>query len=110
MQSVSDGCYKQFIEMAIFRLTVQTKGVGIAQSVSDGLRAGRPGSITGRGKRYFSSPQRPDRLWGPPGSFPGVKAAGVRSSAPTSHQVRGQEWWSYTSTPPYVFLAWCLIN
>jgi hypothetical protein len=23
------------------------------------------GSIPGRGKRFFSSPQRPDRLWGP---------------------------------------------
>jgi hypothetical protein len=23
---------------------------------------------------------------------------------------RGQEWWRYTSTPPYVFLAWCIIK
>jgi hypothetical protein len=22
---------------------------------------------------------------------------------------RGQEWWSYTSTPPYVFMTWCLL-
>jgi hypothetical protein len=22
----------------------------------------------------------------------------------------GQEWWSYISTPPYVFMAWCLIK
>jgi hypothetical protein len=24
------------------------------------------GSIPGRGKRFFCTPQRPDRLWGPP--------------------------------------------
>jgi hypothetical protein len=33
------------------------------------LRAGRPrshGEIPGRGKRFFSPPQRTDRLWGPP--------------------------------------------
>jgi hypothetical protein len=33
---------------------------------SDGLRAGRPGSIPGRDKRFLPTPQRPDRLWGPP--------------------------------------------
>jgi hypothetical protein len=38
-------------------------GVGIAQSVY-GLEG--PGSIPGT-KNYFSIPQRPDRLWGPPG-------------------------------------------
>jgi hypothetical protein len=26
------------------------------------------------------------------------------------HLVRGQEWWSYTSTLPYVFMAWYLIK
>jgi len=33
------------------------------------LQAGRPrnrGSIRGRSKRFFSSPKRPDRFWGPP--------------------------------------------
>jgi hypothetical protein len=33
------------------------------------LRAGRPrrlSSISGRDKRFFSSPQHPDELWGPP--------------------------------------------
>jgi len=45
------------------------------------------GSIPGRGQEFFSSPPRPDRLWGPHnflssryrGSFPGDKAAGARS-------------------------------
>jgi hypothetical protein len=25
------------------------------------------GSIPGRGKRFFSTPQNPDKFWGPPG-------------------------------------------
>jgi hypothetical protein len=55
------------------------------------LRAGRPmnlHSIPGRGKRFFFTPWRPDRLWGPPsllyamgmgGCFPGDKAIGAWS-------------------------------
>jgi hypothetical protein len=41
----------------------------IAQSVSTGLRAGRSGlygSNPGGGWELFSSPPRPERLWGPP--------------------------------------------
>jgi hypothetical protein len=33
---------------------------------SDGIRAGRPGSGSRKGKRYFYTPQCPYRLWGPP--------------------------------------------
>jgi hypothetical protein len=29
---------------------------------------------------------------------------------PTSIQYRGEELWSYTSTPAYVFIAQCLTN
>jgi hypothetical protein len=41
----------------------------ISVAIASRLRAGRTrsyGSIPGRGKRFFSFPQRPDRLWGPP--------------------------------------------
>jgi hypothetical protein len=31
-----------------------------------GLRAGRPGFGLGRGKRFFTPPQHPSRLWDPP--------------------------------------------
>jgi hypothetical protein len=40
----------------------------------------------------------------------GDKAAGPWSWPLTSIYFRGQEWWIYTSTPPYIFMARCLIN
>jgi hypothetical protein len=63
---------------------VRHGSVGIATR----LRVGRPrsqGSIPGRGERFFCSPQRPDRPWGPAsvlyngswGLFPRGKAAGA---------------------------------
>jgi hypothetical protein len=66
--------------------------------------------------RFFSSPQRPDRLWSPPillsngrrGLFSRGKAAGAWSWL--TSKCRGQEWWSYTSTPPYDSMVRCLIN
>jgi hypothetical protein len=57
--------------------------------------------------RIFSSPRRPDRLWGRvPGAFsPAVKGQGSEAehSLPTSAEVKYT--WIYTSTPPYVFMA-----
>jgi len=40
----------------------------IRGSLVTGLRAGRPGFVSrqGRGKEFFCSVWRPDRLWGPP--------------------------------------------
>jgi hypothetical protein len=65
------------------------------------------------GSRIFSSPRRPDRLWGPPNllsngyrhSFSGVKrpAREVHHSSPSSAEVK--KMWIYTSTPPYAFMA-----
>jgi len=53
---------------------------GISVTIGSRLRAGWPGFYSRRGQwHFFSSPSRPDRLWGPPsllsngcwGSFPG---------------------------------------
>jgi hypothetical protein len=71
------------------------------------------GSVPGRGKGFLYTPQRPDRLWGHPvsypmgtgGSFPEGKAAGVWSWPLTSIYYWGQERWSYTFTPQYVFMS-----
>jgi hypothetical protein len=70
---------------------------------SDWLRAGRLGA------RFFSSPRRPDRLCvAHPASYPkvpGVNWPGREAdhSPPTSAEVKNT--WSYTFTPPYVFMA-----
>jgi hypothetical protein len=72
-----------------------------------------------RGKRFFSSPQRPDRLWGPtqrtnqwvPEAFllevqrPGREADHSPPCSAMSRTVK-----LYTSNSPYAFLEWCLIN
>jgi hypothetical protein len=68
------------------------------------------GSYPDRGKRFFCSPKRPDRLWGPPSFlfsgywdlFLGVKRSGRDNhSPPSSANVRYE--WSCTSTPPMCF-------
>jgi hypothetical protein len=38
----------------------------------------------------------------------GEKGAGADHSPPTSVEVK--KTWVYTSTPAYVFMAWCLIS
>jgi hypothetical protein len=69
------------------------------------------GPIPGRDKD-------PDRLWGLPillsdaygMLFHGIKGAEVRNLPLTSIYCPCQEWFGYTSTHTYVFMAWCLIN
>jgi len=63
----------------------------------------------------FSSPPRPDRLWGPPRLSTGGFYLGTTRpereadhSPPSSAEVRNA--WSYTSTSQYVFMAWCLVK
>jgi hypothetical protein len=67
-----------------FRVKEKFPPVGIATSY--GLDDRGVGVRVPVGSRIFSSPNRPDRLWGPPnlpstgyrgGSFPGGKAAGA---------------------------------
>jgi hypothetical protein len=62
------------------------------------------------GLRIFSSLRRPDRLWGPPSLLStGVKRPGNEADhSPTSAEVK--KLWIYTSTPPYAFMALCLIS
>jgi hypothetical protein len=61
------------------------------------------------GSRIFSSPRRPDWLWGSPNllsnGYPGVKRQGrvAAHSPPASAEVK--KMWIYTSTPPYAFMA-----
>jgi hypothetical protein len=69
------------------------------------------GSIPDRGKKFFATPQRPDRLWGlffPIQCVPGVKRQGREAdhSPPPKAEIKNGD----TFTPPYVPMAWCLIN
>ena len=76
------------------------------------LWAGRSGvSTLVKGKNFFSSPNRPERLWVPlslhydgyRGSFSGVKWPGHKydHSPRSSAEVKNE--WSYTSAPPIRF-------
>jgi len=63
------------------------------------------GSIPSSRRDVFSSPPRPDRLWGASVTA-GVKWLGREAdhSPPSSAEVKNVR--SYTSTPQYVFMVW----
>lgn len=58
----------------------------------------------GRGKRFFTSPKRPDPLWGPPSFvlnvYPRTKRP-VHHLLPSDAEVKNK--WSYVSAPPAFF-------
>jgi hypothetical protein len=71
------------------------------------------GSIPERGYRFFSSPKRSDRPWGPlsslfggyRGFFPGgYSSRGVKLTTRPSAEVKNE--CIYTSTPPFAFLTY----
>jgi hypothetical protein len=75
------------------------------------------GSIYGSDKRFLSTPQRRERLWGPPASslmgtgvsFSGVKRPRIEAdySPPSTAEAKNGR-----AIPPlpYAFMAWCLIK
>jgi hypothetical protein len=86
------------------------------------LRAERSefwGSIPGGVWKFFSSPQCPERLWGPRsllskgirGSFPESKAAGAWSWPLTPIYFRGQRMsGAIHPLSQYAFMAWCSVK
>jgi hypothetical protein len=78
-----------------------------------------PDLILSRGKRFFSSPETPYRLADHPASYLiriGVHSSGVNlpghgvDHSPQSNSEVKDDRTTGTSTPPYVFMAWLLIN
>jgi hypothetical protein len=71
------------------------------------------GSISGRGKIYLChTASRPTLV---PTQLPIQRVAGIkRPESESDHSpqsnVELKNWWSYTSSSPYVFAVWCLIN
>jgi hypothetical protein len=64
---------------------------------------GRAGFLFAVASRPALGPTKPSIQWVSGGSLPGGKTAGAWSWPLTST-------WSYTSTPAYVFMAWCLVR
>jgi hypothetical protein len=91
-------------------------GAGIAQATGYGLDDRGVRVPVPVRSRIFSSSRCPDRLWGPPsllangfrgGSIsPGLKQPG-RAPLATAEVYK---MWICTSTPPYAFMAWCIIS
>jgi hypothetical protein len=89
---------------------IRDSSVGIATGYGlDGRN-----SNTGRGKVLLSSGSGAHPASYPMGigdSFSGVKEPCRETDLDiTLICCWGKKWWTYNSTPPYVFLAWCLIN
>jgi hypothetical protein len=65
------------------------------------------------GPKIFTFLRRPDRLWGPPSFLPngyrGQSGRGVKLTIPPA-SAEVKKTWVYTSTSPYVFMAWRLIS
>jgi hypothetical protein len=83
-RAFNSGRGQDFFFYSITAAESRDSSVGIATRLRAG-RSGFQGSISGGGWEFFSSPPRPERLWGPPsllfngyqGHFPGGKATGA---------------------------------
>jgi hypothetical protein len=78
------------------------------------LQAGQPGFDFRQGKEIFSlrldlRPTQPLIEWIPGALSPGVRWTGCEADHSFPSSAVKKEW-SYTSTPPYIIMAWCLIS
>jgi hypothetical protein len=70
------------------------------------FQQGQKISLYSRASTLALAPTQPTYPVGTGGSFPRGKAAKTWSQPLTSIQWQAQEWWSYNSTPTYLFMAW----
>jgi hypothetical protein len=95
------------------RDVLMSRGSAVGAATGYGLSYREVGVRVPVGSNIFTSPYRPDRLWGPlsllsngyRGLTPGVKRQGCDAdhSPPTNAEVK--KMWIYTSTPSYAFMA-----
>jgi hypothetical protein len=83
-------------------------------SIVTRLRVVRQGPVSRQKLRFllFVTPSRPalGPTQPPIQCVPGVKKPGCESDHPPSSSAEVNNTWSNTSTPPYVFIAWCLVK
>lgn len=97
-------------------IRMKQRGVGIALTIVTKLRAGRQRNRgTRRERRFFSSLQRPERLWSPTSlkhapraSSPEVKWVGCKDDH--SFPFNAKNTCSYAANRHDVFTAWCSIR
>jgi hypothetical protein len=86
---------------------------------SDWLRDGQPKGLSsspGRVKNFFHVVQTGSGVhptaypMGTGGFFLGVKRSGLQADHSTAASAEVKKMWNYTSTPPYEFIVYCLIN
>jgi hypothetical protein len=73
--------------------------------------------IPGRGRDFSFLPSHVDQHWAIPASYAvdtgavsvGVKWLGHEADHLPPSYAEVKNAWGYTNTPPYVFIAWCLI-
>jgi len=53
---------------------------------------------------------QPPIQWVPGGFSPGVKRPGYKADHSPPYSAEIKNVWKYTSTPPYVFVVWCLVK
>jgi hypothetical protein len=91
------------LSKSVLRNRSRDSSVGIATGWTDGVRLPA-------GARDFSLLHSVQTNCGAhPASYP-MGTVVTRPGVKLTTKCRGQEWWSYTSTPPYAFMAWCLLN
>jgi hypothetical protein len=90
--------FKKIIRENILIYLISCGSVGVAMDYGlDGR-----GSIPGRGFIADLAPTQPSIQYIERIVSPGVNRPGSEAEC--------KEWWSYTWTSPFIFMAWCLID
>jgi hypothetical protein len=110
-------CYQTVRRINIYITT--WSGAGIAQWCSAGLRAGWSGFRVPVGARHFFfttasrpalGPTQPHVQWVPEALSLEVKRPGRGADYSPKSSAEIKNAWSYTSTPQYTSMAWCLVK